>query len=309
MTRLCLFCPHYIQLVFHGFQIVWFVHNSFDVLPGCLFLLEILGQHWDRGSWGDCEQNSAGGISAQLSPGNDDVKWLYEIFWLLTSLVLEGRKLCSCWVEASVPLLVIVDVWEREGESSDEEEDNPDVGDEQTSSLLYSFLWKDWFGVHCWTIMEESISCDLEIWGKDPVRRCPMLYSLLLSCLHALLIMIGLTYLIRECEFSIIVAIWILRDSYFSSKSSISPFANEPSWLSCMSCFCLKGISSTGFLLVFGLDSQYWVKEISTLNMKRLQTFAKPQNLSNDEGNKKELSDTGVPGKEPLSKGVAWDKD
>ena len=43
--------------------------------------------------------------------------------------------------------------------------------------------------------------------------------------------------------------------------------------------------------------------------MKRLQTFAKPQNLSNDEGNKKELSDTGVPGKEPLSKGVAWDKD
>ena len=108
----------------------------------------------------------------------------------------------------------------------------------------------------------------------------------------------------------IIVAIWILRDSYFSSKSSISPFVNEPSWLSCMSCFCLKGVSSIGFLLqVFGLDSQYWVNEISTLNKKRLQTFAKPQNLSNDKGNKKELSDTGVPGREPLSKGVACDKE
>ena len=101
-----------------------------------------------------------------------------------------------------------------------------------------------------------------------------------------------------------------LRDSYFSSKSSISPFVNEPSWLGCMSGFCLKGVSSIGFLLqVFGLDSQYWVNEISTLNKKRLQTFAKPQNLSNDKGNKKELSDTGVPGREPLSKGVACDKD
>ena len=68
------------------------------------------------------------------------MKWLYEIVWLLTSLVLEGGKLCSFWVEASVPLLVIVDVGEREGESIDEEEDNPDFGDEQTSSLLYSFL-------------------------------------------------------------------------------------------------------------------------------------------------------------------------
>ena len=207
MSRLCLFCPHYIQIVFYGFRMVWFVHNSFVVLPDCLFLLEILGQHWDRGSWVACEQNSACGISAQLLPENDDVKWLCEIFWLLTSLVLEGGKLCSSWVEASVPLLVIVDVEEREEESIDEEEDNLDVGDEQTSSLLYSFLWKDWFGAHCWTIMEESISCDLEIWGKDPVRRCPLLYSFLhslsclfFSCLHVLLIMIGLTYLVKECE-------------------------------------------------------------------------------------------------------------
>ena len=55
-------------------------------------------------------------------------------------MVLEGGKLCSFWVEASVPLLVIVDVDEREEEGIVEEEDNLDVGDEQTSSLLYSFL-------------------------------------------------------------------------------------------------------------------------------------------------------------------------
>ena len=50
-------------------------------------------------------------------------------------------------------------------------------------------------------------------------------------------------------------------------------------------------------------------QHLKRVNMKRLQTFAKPQNLSNDKCNKKELSDTGVPGKEPLSKGVACDKD
>ena len=85
---------------------VWFVHNLFDVLPGCLFLLTILGQHWDWGSWVACEQNSAGGISAQLSPGNDE--WLWDILTAhqfgpggRKTLLLLGRGFGStagdCW--------------------------------------------------------------------------------------------------------------------------------------------------------------------------------------------------------------------
>ena len=142
------------------------------------------------------------------------------------------------------------------------------------------------------------------------MRRCPLLYSLsclLLSCLRVLLIMIGLTYLVRECEWHYCGNMNIKGLLLFFKEFNF-PLCQRTLLTELHVSFLFKRsflnlISSTSLwagFTILGERNQH----LKRVNMKRLQTFAKPQNLSNDKC-KKELSDTGVPGREPLSKGVA----
>ena len=136
------------------------------------------------------------------------------------------------------------------------------------------------------------------------MRRCPLLYSLLLSCLRVLLIMIGLTYLVRECEWhycgNMNIKGLLLFFKEFNFPLCQRTLLTELHVLFLFERHFFDWISFSlwaGFTIL-GERNQH-------LEQEKITNVRKPENLSSDKGNKKELSDTGVPGREPLSKGVA----